>query len=39
MLQIYIYKKNKTLNHELVSKKVCRIIKFNQKAWLNPWKK
>ena len=25
------------LNHELVSKKFHRVIKFNQKAWLKPY--
>ena len=27
----------KTLNHGLVLKKVHRVIKFNQKAWLEPY--
>ena len=27
----------KALNHGLVSKKVHKIIKFNQKAWLKPY--
>ena len=26
-----------TLNHELVLKKVHRVIKFNQNAWLKPY--
>ena len=26
-----------TLNHELVLKKVYRVIKFNQNAWLKPY--
>ena len=29
--------RNDVLNHGLVSKKVHRIIKFNQKAWLKPY--
>ena len=29
----------KTLNHGLVLKKVHRVIKFNQKAWLEPYSK
>ena len=34
-----IYKRNlkKALNHELVLKKVHKIIKFNQEAWLKPY--
>ena len=33
-----IYKRNfkKALNHELVLKKVHKIIKFNKEAWLKP---
>ena len=29
--------RNDVLNRGLVSKKVHRIIKFNQKAWLKPY--
>ena len=33
---IHIRSLKQTLNHELVLKKVHRVIKFNQNAWLNP---
>ena len=34
-----IHKRNlkQTLNHELILKKVHRVIKFNQKTWLKPY--
>ena len=37
--QYAIHKINlkQTFHHELVMKKVHRIIKFNQKAWLKPY--
>ena len=34
---IHIKNLKQALNHRLVSKKVHRIIKFNQKAWLKPY--
>ena len=34
----YVHRNLKqALTHQLVSKKVHRIIKFNQKAWLKPY--
>ena len=33
---IHIKSLKQALNHELALKKVHRIIKFNQKAWLKP---
>ena len=40
MIQLnMLYTRNLTqaLNHELVLKKVHRVIKFNQNAWLKPY--
>ena len=34
---IHIRKLKQALNHELVLKKVHRVIKSNQKAWLKPY--
>ena len=34
---IYIRNLKQVLNHGLVLKKVHRVIKFNQKAWLKPY--
>ena len=34
---IHIRHLKQALNHWLVSKKVYRVIKFNQKAWLKPY--
>ena len=34
---IYIRNLKQALNHELILKKVHRVIKFNQKAWLKPY--
>ena len=34
---IHIRNLKQALNHALVLKKVHRVIKFNQKAWLNPY--
>ena len=33
---IHIRNLKQALNHRLVLKKVHRVIKFNQKAWLKP---
>ena len=33
---IHIRNSKQTLNHGLVLKKVHRVIKFNQNAWLTP---
>ena len=34
----YTHKKfKKSLNHELLFKKVRKMIRFNQKAWLKPY--
>ena len=34
-----IYRRNvkQALNHELILKKVHRVLKFNQKAWVKPY--
>ena len=34
---IYIKNLKQALNHGLILKKSDRVIKFNQKAWLNPY--
>ena len=34
---IYIRNVKQALNHELILKKVHRVIKFNQKAWVKPY--
>ena len=34
---IHIRNLKQDLNPELVLKKVCRVIKFNQNAWLKPY--
>ena len=34
---IHIRNLKQALNHELVLKKVYRVIKFNQNAWLKPY--
>ena len=34
---IHIRNLKQALNHELILKKVYRVIKFNQKAWLKPY--
>ena len=34
---IHIRNLNQALNHRLIFKKVYRVIKFNQKAWLKPY--
>ena len=34
---IHIRNLKQALNHELILKKVHRVIKFNQKAWLKPY--
>ena len=34
---IHIRNLKQTLNHGLVFKKLCRVIKFNQNAWLKPY--
>ena len=34
---IYIRNLKQVLNHGLILKKVHRVIKFNQKAWLKPY--
>ena len=34
---IYIRNLKQALNHELILKKVHRVIKFNQKPWLKPY--
>ena len=34
---VYIRNLKQALNHGLVLKKVHRVIKFNQKAWLKPY--
>ena len=34
---IHIRNLKQPLNHALVSKKIHRVIKFNQKAWLKPY--
>ena len=34
---IHIRNLNQALNHGLVLKKVHRVIKFNQNAWLKPY--
>ena len=34
---IHIRNLNQALNHELVSKKVHTVIKFNQNVWLKPY--
>ena len=34
---IHIRNLKQTLNHGLVLKKLCRIIRFNQNAWLKPY--
>ena len=34
---IHIINLKQTLNHELVLKKVHRLIKFNQNAWIKPY--
>ena len=34
---IHIRNVKQILNNELVLKNVHRVIKLNQKAWLNPW--
>ena len=34
---IHIRNLKKALNHGLIFKKVYRVIKFNQKAWLKPY--
>ena len=34
---IHITRLKQALNHELVLKKVQRVIKFNQNAWLKPY--
>ena len=34
---IHIRNLKQALNHRLVLKKVHRVIKFNQKAWLKPY--
>ena len=34
---IHIRNLKQALNHGLVSKKVHRVIKFNQNAWLKPY--
>ena len=34
---IHIRNLKQALNHELVFKKVCRVIKFHQKAWLKSY--
>ena len=34
---IHIKSLKQTLNHGLVFKKVHRVIKFNQNAWLKPY--
>ena len=34
---IHIKKLKKALNHRLILKKVHRVIKFNQNAWLKPY--
>ena len=34
---IYIRNLKQALNHELILKKVHRVIKFNQKVWLKPY--
>ena len=36
---IHIRNLKQALNHGLVSKKVHRVIKFNQNAWLKPYRK
>ena len=33
----YIRNLKQALNHRLILKKVHRVIKFNQKAWLKPY--
>ena len=33
---IHIRNLKQALNHRLIQKKVCRVVKFNQKAWLKP---
>ena len=34
---IYIRNLKQALNHELILKKVHRVIQFNQEAWLKPY--
>ena len=34
---IYIRNLKQALNHRLILKKVHKVIKFNQKAWLKPY--
>ena len=34
---IHITNLKQALNHRLISKKVHRVIKLNQKAWLKPY--
>ena len=34
---VHIKKLKQALNHRLILKKVHRVIKFNQKAWLKPY--
>ena len=34
---LFIKNLKQALNHALVSKKVHRVIKFNQNAWLKPY--
>ena len=34
---VHIINLKQALNHGLISKKVHRVIKFNQKAWLEPY--
>ena len=34
---IHIRNLKQALNHRLILKKIHRVIKFNQKAWLKPY--
>ena len=34
---LYTYNLKQALNHGLVLKKLCIIIRFNQNAWLKPY--